>query len=324
MESTPKQSFEAVHLESKQDETIRAPKEFTLKTTAETTKAKKEYRKQRLLFAIILCLVLFSLECVGAFVSQSLAIWADAFHMLSDVLGYLVSYLALSLSAKRDTGVGFGWKRVEVVGALASVAIMWMLAGNLMWEAVVRLFLLWEGRQEIVVEGKSMLAMAVGGVVVNAALIFIFGHEHDHHDGHHDNQEEEQDDEKIDFLLKGSGNELKSKYDELSSFHQVTLDMEMENNFEEVEEGEEERQNLRPNTRIPMPTFKGTAATDSSAIGKKSNHTHHHHTAQDINIRVRLAYHLFSLKDMRTCLCVYVYMLTLSLFMTCRLPCCTQ
>lgn len=313
MESTPKQSFEAVPLESKQDESIRAHYEIkSLKdgpTTAASATARKEYRKRRLLFAIILCLVLFSLECVGAFVSQSLAIWADAFHMLSDVLGYLVSYLALSLSAKRDAGVGFGWKRVEVVGALASVAIMWMLAGNLMWEAVIRLFLLWEGRQEVVVEGKSMLAMAVGGVVVNTALIFIFGHEHDHHDRHQGNQEEEQDDKKIDFLLKGRGDKLKSKYDELSPFHHVTLDMEMENTFEEVEEVEEERQNLSPNARIPMPTFKGTAATDSSAVAKKSNHTHPHHTTQDINIRVCLAYHLFLFKDLRTfsvCLCTYV------------------
>jgi zinc transporter 2 len=181
MESTPKQSFEAVQLHHHMDNVkqldngtaeglydniyhgqVIPPSKFD---------ARKQYRKRRLLLAISLCLVLFTLECVGAFLSQSLAIWADAFHMLSDVLGYLVSYVALGLSGRRDAGVGYGWKRVEVVGALASVTIMWMLAGNLMWEAVVRLFLLWEGKREVVVEGKSMLAMAIGGVFVNAGMV---------------------------------------------------------------------------------------------------------------------------------------------------------
>ncbi|KAJ3276608.1 hypothetical protein HDV01_004141 [Terramyces sp. JEL0728] len=135
---------------------------------------KSDYRTTRLKFAIGFCFFLFVVQLVGGYISNSLALIADAFHMLSDVIGYVISLTSIYFATKGKTRkYPFGYKRMEVLGALSSIGLLWVLTLGLVFEAYDRL----QNPQDI--NGKNMLIMAIGGVVVNGILIFVFGHDED-------------------------------------------------------------------------------------------------------------------------------------------------
>ena len=80
------------------------------------------------------------LQVVGGVASKSLAIIADAAHMLSDFFSLAISLVAIYLaerpSAKKYT---FGYKRAEVIGALLIIVIIWIVTGILLYLAIHRL-----------------------------------------------------------------------------------------------------------------------------------------------------------------------------------------
>lgn len=78
-------------------------------------------------------------EVVGGLIAGSLAILTDAAHMFSDVFGFMVSYTAIYLAGKpADQSLSFGHARAEILGAVASVLLIWGLCAWLFVEAVHR------------------------------------------------------------------------------------------------------------------------------------------------------------------------------------------
>jgi zinc transporter 2 len=64
---------------------------------------------------------------------------SDAAHMLSDVSAFLVSIFAAWAATQPGTQLySFGYHRAEILGALASVLIIWLVTGALVFEAVQR------------------------------------------------------------------------------------------------------------------------------------------------------------------------------------------
>jgi solute carrier family 30 (zinc transporter), member 2 len=134
-----------------------------------------KYRKNRLLIAVCICTLLFLLEFAGGMYTNSLAILADSFHMLTDVFGYTLSFLALYFSTiPKNNTFSYGYKRLEVVGAMASICLIWILSLGLMWEARECF------NDPKPIKALPMLCMSIAGVLVNGVLIFVFGHEESH------------------------------------------------------------------------------------------------------------------------------------------------
>ena len=108
----------------------------------------------------------------------SVSIMADAAHMFSDVLSFLISAYCTHLISKRTTmAYTFGYHRAETVGALVSVLIVCVLTGSLVLEAVQRLI------NPTPINGKLMFIIAVVGIGFNLLLLLTLGHEHHHHAG---------------------------------------------------------------------------------------------------------------------------------------------
>ncbi|KAL4123933.1 hypothetical protein PRIC2_009777 [Phytophthora ramorum] len=140
------------------------------------------------------CLCSFVFMCVqfaGGYYADSLAIMTDAAHLLSDVAGFLVSLFAMYLGQlPASASMPFGYHRAEVIGALVSVLLIWVLAIGLMFTAVRRM--IDQGRPDAkeTVDGKAMFLVAVFGLGVNLLLMKILGHGHSHgghghsHGGH--------------------------------------------------------------------------------------------------------------------------------------------
>src|SRR3954453_1213006 len=79
-------------------------------------------------------------EAIGGLAFRSLALLADAAHMLSDVAGLGIALIAQHLVDRRATARhSYGLQRAEVLGAQANGVILLAAAGWIMYEAVQRI-----------------------------------------------------------------------------------------------------------------------------------------------------------------------------------------
>lgn len=151
--------------------------------TKKREKIKHRRVMKRLAIAALLYFLFMAGEIVGGYVSNSLAIMTDAVHMLADVVGILFSLLALWLSTKPPTKrFTFGLHRLEVVSAVLSVLLIYILTAFLLYEAVQRTV-----HQDFNIDGDVMLITAAVGVAVNLVMGFLLnqgGHLHSHGHGH--------------------------------------------------------------------------------------------------------------------------------------------
>lgn len=107
-------------------------------------------------------------EVVGGWLSHSLALLADAGHMLSDVGALGLSLVAMSL-ARRPAGARhtYGFHRAEILAALANAVALVVIAVVIFIEAYER----WFDPPEV--HGALMMGIATGGLLVNLAGLAI-------------------------------------------------------------------------------------------------------------------------------------------------------
>jgi len=108
----------------------------------------------------------------------------DAAHLLSDVAGFLISIIAIWFGTMdATTRLSYGFHRAEVIGAVISVMLIWVLTGILVYEAILRIIDLSKPNSTIHTDGKTMTIVAVCGLAVNLCLMKILGHSHGGHGG---------------------------------------------------------------------------------------------------------------------------------------------
>lgn len=80
-------------------------------------------------------------EFVGGYLSGSLAIMTDAVHLLSDVVGFLATILAIYISRlQANKSMTFGYHRAEIIGAVFSILVIWVLIVWMLIEGIERCF----------------------------------------------------------------------------------------------------------------------------------------------------------------------------------------
>lgn len=134
----------------------------------------------KLLIVVVLCIIFMGVEVVGGIKANSLAVLTDAAHLLSDVAAFAISLFSLWASGWEATPrQSYGFFRIEILGALVSIQMIWLLAGILVYEAIVRL--IHENGQ---VQGLLMFVVSAIGLAVNIAMAFLLGHDHGHGHNH--------------------------------------------------------------------------------------------------------------------------------------------
>ena len=109
------------------------------------------------------------IEAVYGLMSNSIALLADAGHNLGDVLGLAVAWLASVLASRAPTArFTYGMRGSSILAALFNAVFLLVVVGGLSWEALRRL-----GSPEPVA-GKTMMAVAAVGIVVNAVTAWLF------------------------------------------------------------------------------------------------------------------------------------------------------
>ncbi|KAK0153664.1 Zinc transporter 2 [Merluccius polli] len=139
----------------------------------------KRTAKRQLLVACGVSLVFMIGEVIGGYAAQSLAIMADAAHLLTDLCSILISLVSLWISSRPPTRtMTFGWHRAEAMGALVSVLSIWAVTAVLVVLAGRRLL---DGDYEI--HTRVMLltsGCAVGANVLMALILHQSGAAHGH------------------------------------------------------------------------------------------------------------------------------------------------
>lgn len=128
------------------------------------------------LIATLLNVGFVAVEAFYGFLSNSVALIADAGHNLSDVLGLLLAWGAASLS-KRGPSLNFtyGLRRTSILSALLNAVFLLVAIGAIAFEAVRRL------SDPQPVAGGTVMAIAAVGIIVNGITAWLFarGGKHD-------------------------------------------------------------------------------------------------------------------------------------------------
>ncbi len=108
--------------------------------------------------------VFLIVEAIGGVLSGSLALLADAGHMLTDVASLLLSLIAFKLASRpRSSSRTFGWRRAEIFAAFLNGIALWGIAGLIGYEAVKRI------SDPVEIKGGLMTAVAAAGLLSNIA-----------------------------------------------------------------------------------------------------------------------------------------------------------
>ena len=129
---------------------------------------------RRLAMTLALVLVYMGVEVVGGLLADSLALIADAGHMFSDAGALGLTLFAMRFARRPATAQRtYGSYRAEILAALVNGATLVAVAIYIFVEAFERI------RTPPEVQGGLMLAVASGGLLVNAAGLWILRTGHD-------------------------------------------------------------------------------------------------------------------------------------------------
>lgn len=140
-------------------------------------------KKCRLISMFSLTANFFLVEIVVGYVTNSMALVADSFHMLSDVIALVIAFLSVKMSPKKWSKNTFGWARAEVLGALVNAVFLVALCFSILVESLKRFY-----EPEVIHDPLLILYVGVSGLLVNVIGLFLFhhhGHGHSHSRGHH-------------------------------------------------------------------------------------------------------------------------------------------
>ena len=124
--------------------------------------------ERRILWVLFLTGGFMVVEAVGGWLAGSLALLADAGHMLSDTAALALAWAAFRVARRpHDEKRTYGYHRFEILAAFVNGLVLFAIAAWICFEAVGRL------REPVPVLGAPMLAVAVAGLVVNVVALVV-------------------------------------------------------------------------------------------------------------------------------------------------------
>jgi cobalt-zinc-cadmium efflux system protein len=130
-----------------------------------------ERNERRLLLAAALTTITLAAEAAGGIISGSLALLADAGHMLTDAAALILAWLAVRFARRpADWKRTYGFERFEVLAAFSNGLALFFISAMICYEAIERIY------EPVEVLGGPMLIIAAVGLGVNVATLLILRH----------------------------------------------------------------------------------------------------------------------------------------------------
>jgi len=117
---------------------------------------------RRVMIALVLTGTFMLVEIVGGIISGSLALLADAGHMLTDTMALSLAAMAFHVSKRPPDGrLTFGYQRFQILAAFVNGLSLLAIVGWILFEAVRRFV----NPRDIL--GETMLTVAAAGLIIN-------------------------------------------------------------------------------------------------------------------------------------------------------------
>jgi cobalt-zinc-cadmium efflux system protein len=130
--------------------------------------SKQQNNIKRVQLALALTGTFMLVEVVGGILSGSLALLADAGHMLTDTMALALSAIAFRMSSRpADAKRSYGYQRFQILAAFVNGLSLLVIVGWILFEAVQRIL------SPPLVVGQMMLIVAAAGLVVNIFVFFV-------------------------------------------------------------------------------------------------------------------------------------------------------
>lgn len=132
--------------------------------------------KERVMkLAVVVLLVFVVIELLGAYISNSLALFGDAMHLLTDAFALCIALFGFWIGRKAPTETySYGYMRSEVIAAFFNALLWFAIFAYIVYEAIHRIV------HVETVDPLTMLPIAVAGLIVNLILFKILHSGHDH------------------------------------------------------------------------------------------------------------------------------------------------
>lgn len=128
----------------------------------------EDRNSRRLLLAFLVTVVFMVAEVIGGMISGSLALLADAGHMLTDAAALLMALLAVRFARRKPSSRHtFGFLRLTTMAAFVNAAALLLIVVLILWEAIRR-FMTPEP-----VMGGTMLVIAIAGLFANLLAFWL-------------------------------------------------------------------------------------------------------------------------------------------------------
>lgn len=133
-------------------------------------------RVGRMMIGAAILATFFVVELVTALSINSIALLADAGHMLTDLVAMFMGLTAVLLARRGSTSPArtYGWHRAEVFTAVANAALLLGVAGFILYEAIERLGAAPD------VPGVPLIVVALAGLLANAVVVLLLRSDSEH------------------------------------------------------------------------------------------------------------------------------------------------
>ncbi|CAM3588512.1 CDF family zinc transporter ZitB [Rahnella victoriana] len=128
----------------------------------------QDKNSRRLLLAFLVTVIFMVAEVIGGLISGSLALLADAGHMLTDAAALLVALLAVRFAKRKpNSRHTFGYLRLTTLAAFVNATALLVIVVLIVWEAIARFV----NPQPVM--GTTMLVIAIAGLFANILAFWL-------------------------------------------------------------------------------------------------------------------------------------------------------
>lgn len=140
-----------------------------------TSDAGSKRRNGRLIFSLAATAIYMIAEAVGGWLTNSLALLADAGHMLTDVAALSLTLVAFWFASRPATSrKTYGYYRLEILAAFVNGVALVLLSIWVIYEAILR----WRSPPQVL--ALQLTVVAVGGLIVNIIVAKVLHADHKH------------------------------------------------------------------------------------------------------------------------------------------------
>lgn len=143
-------------------------------------------KEKRTLTVIILTLITMAAEIVIGYITHSMALFADGWHMGTHAFALTITFLTYVFIRKLETSdrFAFGTGKFSTLSGFASSILLGLTGIAIIFESVDRVF------NPLSISFNEAIIVAIIGLIINSACILIMGG-HSHHHHHHSEHEHE-------------------------------------------------------------------------------------------------------------------------------------